>query len=91
MNYKEIKEELNKLEVNDLRTAIKENLLKRLESILSNSNIENTHVITFVDDGNLDDAIYEIEYKIDNLLNEYEEQCIKLLKNNKIKDKEQER
>lgn len=91
MNYREIQNELENLEIKDLSSALKEKLLSRMTSLLKDTNKENTHKIDFVYDDDLEDAIYNIEFKVDNLIEEFEEQCIRVVKIERNKDKSMER
>lgn len=91
MNYNQINEELDKLEINDLKTAIKGNLLTRLEDKLSDLDEDKTYTVNFKYDNDLDTAIYVLEQKIDELIEEYEEKCIDLLEKQKMKNKDYER
>lgn len=91
MNYNQIEKELEDLEINDLKTAIKGNLLTRLENRLSNLEEDKTYIVDFKYDNDLDTAVYVIERKVDELIEEYEENCISVVENKKMKNKEYER
>lgn len=80
MKYKDIKEELDSIKVNDLDSAIKYRLLDELNSILVDTNRKRTHKIEFVYDEDINGAVDEIKYKFELLFNEYMDQCIELKK-----------
>ena len=80
MKYDEIKKELDSMQYCDLTTTIKYILLKDFDALLSNTNRENTHKISFVYDDNFDKALSDLEYRLNLVLNEFKEQCVELKK-----------
>ena len=78
MKYDEIKKELDNMEHCNLSSTIKYILLKEFDSLLLNTNRKKTHKISFIYDDNIDEAISDLEYRFNLILNEFKDQCIEL-------------
>ncbi len=73
MNLKDIKKELNDLEIEDLWSAIKGYFLGSMQCILENGDNPDAK-IEFGSD--LDSMIYELEEQVAELIDNYEVYCI---------------
>ena len=65
MTLEQINKELDNLEITDLFTAIKGNLLGSMQVVLENTNKDK---LEFYDDRSLDDIVLDIEEQIDELI-----------------------
>lgn len=65
MTLEQINKELDNLEITDLFTAIKGNLLGSMQVVLENTNKDK---LEFYDDRSLDDIVLDIEEQVDELI-----------------------
>lgn len=65
MTLEQINKELDTLEITDLFTAIKGNLLGSMQVVLENTNKDK---LEFYDDRSLDDIVLDIEEQVDELI-----------------------
>lgn len=65
MTLEQINKELDNLEITDLFTAIKGNLLGSMQVVLENTNKDK---LDFYDDRSLDDIVLDIEEQVDELI-----------------------
>lgn len=65
MTLEQINKELDNLEITDLFTAIKGNLLGSMQVVLENTNKDK---LEFYDDRSLDDIVLDIEEQVDELV-----------------------
>ena len=65
MILEQINKELDNLEITDLFTAIKGNLLGSMQVVLENTNRDK---LEFYDDRSLDDIVLDIEEQVDELI-----------------------
>lgn len=69
MTIDEINKELDNLEINDLYSAIKGNILVSLKVALENSN---KNKVEFYNNLTLDEIVIDIEYQVDELICNYD-------------------
>lgn len=69
MTIAEINKELDNLEINDLYSAIKGNILVSLKVALENSN---KNKVEFYNNLTLDEIVIDIEYQVDELICNYD-------------------
>ena len=69
MILEQINKELDNLEITDLFTAIKGNLLGSMQVVLENTNRDK---LEFYDDRSLDDIVLDIEEQVDELISNYD-------------------
>jgi len=65
MTLEQINKELDNLEITDLFTAIKGNLLGSMQVVLENTNKDK---LEFYDNRSLDDIVLDIEEQVDELI-----------------------
>jgi len=65
MTLEQINKELDSLEITDLFTAIKGNLLGSMQVVLENTNKDK---LEFYDNRSLDDIVLDIEEQVDELI-----------------------
>lgn len=65
MTLEQINKELDNLEITDLFTAIKGNLLGSMQVVLENTNRDK---LEFYDNRSLDDIVLDIEEQVDELI-----------------------
>ena len=65
MTLEQINKELDNLEITDLFTAIKGNLLGSMQVVLENTNKDK---LEFFDNRSLDDIVLDIEEQVDELI-----------------------
>ena len=65
MTLEQINKELDNLEITDLFTAIKGNLLGSMQVVLENTNKDK---LEFYDNRNIDDIVFDIEEQVDELI-----------------------
>lgn len=65
MTLEQINKELDNLEITDLFTAIKGNLLGSMQVVLGNTNKDK---LEFYDNRSLDDIVLDIEEQVDELI-----------------------
>ena len=65
MTLEQINKELDNLEITDLFTAIKGNLLGSMQIVLENTNKDK---LEFYDNRSLDDIVLDIEEQVDELI-----------------------
>lgn len=65
MTLEQINKELDNLEITDLFTAIKGNLLDSMQVVLENTNKDK---LEFYDNRSLDDIVLDIEEQVDELI-----------------------
>ena len=65
MTLEQINKELDSLEITDLFTAIKGNLLGSMQVVLENTNKDK---LEFYDERSLDDIVLDIEEQVDELI-----------------------
>ncbi len=75
MNLEQIKIELEKLEVKDLSSAIKENLLSNIRDLVHDNNCK-IKINSCLDLENIDDVVEQLEYDIDEIITNFVSDCI---------------
>lgn len=86
MNYKQITEELKNLEVKDLESALKHEILQSFKGFFNDDKSKKNNEIKFLYDEDIDEIVSGFEYHIEQLLREYENYSMKIV--NKVRNKE---
>lgn len=77
MDLVQINNELDKLEVKDLSTAIKDNLLSNIRDLVCNNNCK-VKINSSLDLENIDDVVEQLEYDVDEIITNFVSDCIVL-------------
>ncbi|MDO5571838.1 MAG: hypothetical protein Q4F97_10315 [Bacteroidales bacterium] len=86
MNYEEISKGIDNTKVTDVDSAIKRDLLVRLKDMLDNSNGKDSEIhfnSKVLDINNIDDLVDEFKNKYMEFVQEFEEECIDIVKSDK--------